>query len=134
MFGGNNVGGLSPLSSISSMPSSAATAVAAALDDVTAEEEAEAAEAAAALAAPAASLPPYAEGSRFKVLRRMGINVRPTNDMVVSFVLIDGTEKFDGGLTADRGAGKKKKKAKRSEGRSLDLLSRPPPLECLLMP
>ena len=81
MVGGTNVGGLSPLSSISS----SATAIAVALDDVAAEEEAEAAEAAAALAAPAASLPPYAEGSRFKLLNRMGINVRPTNDMVVSF-------------------------------------------------
>ena len=78
------IGGLSPLSSISSMPSSAATAVASALDDV-AEEAQLLAEAEAADSTPA-SLPPFAEGSRFKVLNRMGINVRPTNDMVVSSI------------------------------------------------
>ena len=81
---GGNVGGLSPLSSLSS-----AVTIAAALDDVAAEEEAAAAAAlSSAPPAPVSSLPPFAEGSRLKILNRMGINVRPTNDMVVSFVFI----------------------------------------------
>ena len=83
MVGGAQFGGLSPLSSLSSMPSSAASAVAAALLEEEDEAESRAASAAAAVSSP---LPPFAEGSRLKLLNRIGINVRPTNDMVVSFL------------------------------------------------
>lgn len=88
-------GGLSPLSSISSVPSSASAAVTAALEEVAAEAAAEAEEEEEEVAGKAAevvlsssstsssALPPYAEGSKLKLLNRAGINVRPTNDMVV---------------------------------------------------
>ena len=96
-------------------------------------EEAEAALSAAPPLAPA-SLPPYAEGSTLKILKRMGINARPTNDMVVSFLSIESS-KFDGWTKIAEQRGKKKRsekaKAEAAEGRSLDLLLS---FECLRMP